>query len=290
MPGDGGALTRQAHAIAELGDPLEKTVRAHQLVTEQQEIITELLRIRREGVEALIDSGMSQSEIGRHLDISRQAVAKLIKNSPPPERAFFGTGMLTIAVGEKMEAEKDHGKPGPAVATEDLAAYHILSELARDLKLTTAYETVKPPGMIDLNRDNLVVICGPRLSPMVAQILAGDQNISFTRDKDGWFLEDRPTHTVHRSPMDRGENSDYAYLGRLPRPDGRGTFVYIAGIHAVGATGVTHWLTNNLSEVYSEIGRRRFSTIIKCTFNPSPLQIVDSERVSPLYRRGNSPQ
>jgi hypothetical protein len=33
---------------------------------------------------------------------------------------------------------------------------------------------IPPPGLVDLNRDNLVVICGPRLSPIIAQVLASD--------------------------------------------------------------------------------------------------------------------
>ncbi|RCV49748.1 sigma-70 family RNA polymerase sigma factor [Marinitenerispora sediminis] len=275
-----------ATEIAEISDPLERTKRAHEAVTDLQEVTTELLRIRRESVEELIAQGMKQTEIGRQLDISRQMVGKLIKASPPPERAFLGSGRLTIAVGEKREAAKDHGPAGPAVATEDLAAFDMLSGLARELRLEASYETVAPPGMIDLNRDNLVVICGPRLSPMIGQILASDPHIAFDRDESGWYLQDQVTGIVYRSPMDAGERADYAYLGRLPRPDARGTFVYLAGIHAVGATGVTHWLTHHLAEVYREVGRRRFSTLIRCTYTTDPLQITGSERVTPLYRRG----
>ena len=37
--------------------------------------------------------------------------------------------------------------------------------------------------------------------------------------------------------MDNGEMCDFGYLGRLPRPDGRGTFLYIGGIHAAGTSG-----------------------------------------------------
>ena len=44
------------------------------------------------------------------------------------------------------------------------------------------------------------------------------------------------------SPSDKGEPVDYGYIGRLPRPDGRGTFLYLAGIHAMGTLGVTQYL------------------------------------------------
>lgn len=274
--------------IAEVSDPLEKTLRAHEQVARYQDAVTELLRIRREGVEGLINDGMKPAEIARHLGVTRQAVAKLIKSSPPPERAFFGTGHLTIAVGEKREAAKEHGRAGPTVATEDLAAFNMLSAFARELKLDADYEVVQPPGIIDLNRPNLVVICGPRLSPMIGQIIAGDQHLGFAKDDHGWHLVDRTEGQVYRSPMDDGADADFAYLSRLPRPDGQGTFLYIAGIHAIGATGVAHWLINNLTESYSEVRKRRFSTLIRCEFEPTTLKIIRSEQVTPFYYAGGA--
>jgi hypothetical protein len=42
-----------------------------------------------------------------------------------------------------------------------LQAYERLYELARTLGLEADYEMIPPPGLVDLNRDNLVVICGP---------------------------------------------------------------------------------------------------------------------------------
>lgn len=271
--------------LAEISDPLEKTLRANSQVTRYQEAVNELLRIRREGVEGLIEGGMKPAQIARHLGVSRQAVAKLIKNSPPPERAFLGHGQLTIAVGEKREAAKEHGLAGPTVATEDLAAYNMLASLSREMKLNADYEVIRPPGFIELNRQNLVVVCGPRLSPMIGQILASDTNLGFEKDERGWYLTDSAADQVYRSPMDAGANADYAYFGRLPRPDGRGTFLYIAGIHAVGATGVTHWLANNLTEVYAEVRKRRFSCLIRCEFDQETMSVTHSERVTPFYLR-----
>jgi hypothetical protein len=62
--------------------------------------------------------------------------------------------------------------------------------------------------------------------------------------------------------------ADYAYLGRLPRIDGRGTFVYLAGIHAPGNGGAMHYLEGYLEELYGEVRTGRFSTIIACRFDP----------------------
>jgi len=138
--------------------------------------------------------------------------------------------------------------------------------------------------MVNLNRDNLVVICGPRLSPIIAQVLASDPNLGFTHDDHGWYLVDHATGTTYRSPRDHGEPTDYAYLGRLPRIDGRGTFLYFAGIHAPGNSGAMHYLEGHLEELYGEVRTGRFSTIISCRFDPDTRQVISSERVTPLYR------
>jgi hypothetical protein len=75
-----------------------------------------------------------------------------------------------------------------------------------------------------------------------------------------------------------------SYLGRLPRIDGRGTFLYFAGIHAPGNAGAAHYLEGHLEELYGEVRTGRFSTIIACRFDPDTHQITNSERVTPLYR------
>ncbi|MFD7797462.1 sigma-70 family RNA polymerase sigma factor, partial [Streptomyces sp. NPDC059759] len=89
---------------------------------------------------------------------------------------------------------------------------------------------------------------------------------------------------VYRSPMDHGGNSDIAYFGRLPRPDGQGTFLYIAGIHARGSGGVVHWLNHELTNVHRELKAKRFSTLISSTFDPDTLEITSSKRITPFYR------
>jgi len=135
-----------------------------------------------------------------------------------------------------------------------------------------------------VNRDNHVVICGPRLSPIIAQVLEGDDNLRFEKDH-AWHLVDQHTGERYRSPQDEdGSAGDFGYLGRLPRLDGRGTFLYIAGIHAIGANGVVHFLEHNLAELYREVRTKRFSTLISCRYNPDTLEITESRRVTPIYR------
>ena len=78
-----------------------------------------------------------------------------------PERAFLGTDRLTVAIPLKTEAASGR----PVVAQEDFAAFNLLADLARDLQLEATAEYIPIGGGLDLNRDNLIVICGPRLSP-----------------------------------------------------------------------------------------------------------------------------
>jgi hypothetical protein len=269
-------------AVQGLSDPLKRAQQASELVADYQVAVTELSRIRREALEALIAQGMTHSQLAELLGMTRARIGQLLASGPRSERAFLGTGSLTVLLGGKLEAGK--AQPGGVVSQEGFQAYERLCELARVLGLEAHYEIVQPPGLVDLSRDNLIVICGPRLSPVVAQVLASDRNITFERDGQGWHLVDRVTGTVYRSPRDHGDPGDYAYLGRLPRIDGRGTFLYLAGIHAPGASGVAHYLEGHLGELYAELRTRRFSTIIACQFDPETHEITSSERVTPLYR------
>ncbi|MGD9528485.1 MAG: sigma-70 family RNA polymerase sigma factor [Pseudonocardia sp.] len=269
-------------ALYDLDDAGERATQASRLVTEYSSAVTELSRIRKEALEELIGQGKTQTELAAMLGMTRARVGQLLSSGPKSERAFLGTGTLTIAVGGKLEADKRG--TGRVLAQEDLAAFNRMQDLARAMGLDAKSEVVEPPGMVNLNRDNLVIICGPRLSPLISQVLESDRNLGFEKDEQGWYLIDRPSGTIHRSPMDSGQNADIAYLGRLPRLDGRGSFLYIAGIHAIGAPGVVHYLENHLTELYSEVKTRRFSVLISSTFDPKTLDITASERISPLYR------
>ena len=56
------------------------------------------------------------------------------------------------------------GRGLPVLAQEDFQSYLDLSEPVKAMGLDAVYEIIQPPGMVRLNRDNLVVICGHRLS------------------------------------------------------------------------------------------------------------------------------
>jgi len=89
--------------------------------------------------------------------------------------------------------------------------------------------------------------------------------------------------------MDRGETADYAYVGRLPRPDGKGTFLYLAGTHAPGTLAAARFIADNIVELHRELKNRRFSTIVACDFDPKDRKkIISAKSVTPIYRPESS--
>ncbi|OPG07147.1 transcriptional regulator [Streptomyces sp. GKU 895] len=270
--------------VSGIAEPVDRAKAAIDLMATYQGWVLELSRIRREAIEEAQASGMTQAEIAKRLGVSRGRVGQLASAGPPPERAFFGTDLVTVSLGGKYEAGKTPEQSSEVVTREDIANFEHLRTLLAGMKLEAKYEVVPPTGIINLNRDNHVVVCGPRLSPIVAQVLEGDDNLAFEKDH-AWHLVDRKAGEKYRSPMDEdGSAGDFGYLGRLPRLDGRGTFLYIAGIHSIGANGVVHYLENNLAELYREVRTRRFSTLISCRYDPKTLDVLESRRVTPLYR------
>ncbi|WP_329273840.1 sigma factor-like helix-turn-helix DNA-binding protein [Streptomyces sp. NBC_01451] len=278
-------MHKDMEQVAGTTDPVDRAKAAIDLMATYQGWVLELSRIRREAIEEAQASGMTQAEIAKRLGVSRGRVGQLASAGPPPERAFFGTDLVTVSLGGKYEAGKTpEQNPSEVVTREDISNFEHLRTLLGGMKLEAKYEVVPPTGMINLNRDNHVVICGPRLSPIVAQVLEGDDNLRFEKDR-AWHLVDQNTGQAYRSPMDEdGSAGDFGYLGRLPRLDGRGTFLYIAGVHSIGANGVVHYLENNLAELYREVRTRRFSTLISCRYDPKTLDVLESRRVTPLYR------
>ncbi|MFJ1774984.1 sigma-70 family RNA polymerase sigma factor [[Kitasatospora] papulosa] len=272
-----------------LPDPLERAKAAHVLVGRVQDYGTEFQVVRNEAMnEALRVGQLNSTQLAAELGISKGRVSQLAKGAPP-ERLFLGSGKVVVALAEKLEHGKLHdGRDkrvqGPVIATEDFQTYEHLRELAEDVGLEITFERIPLGGNVRLNRTNLVVICGPRLSPLIEQILESDPHLRFDKDDNGWFLADRTTGEIYRSAMDDGGNSDVAYFGRLPRPDGQGTFLYIAGIHARGSGGVVHWLNAELVNLHRELKARRFSTLISSTFDPDTLEITSSKRITPFYR------
>lgn len=276
-------MSDEVEALSRIGDPGERAKQVGVLIDEHQVAIAELSRVRREAMEEMIAAGMTQSQIAAMLDMSKGRISQLLSAGVRPERAFLGTGKLTIAIGAKQELNRTD--PSDTLSAESFTAYEVLADAARGVGLDAANEVVPAPGLVHLNRPNLVVLTNPRLLPFLSQVMEADPHIRYVCDDKGWHLVDLTEGKEYRSPRDDGESADFGYVGRLPRPDGRGSFLYLAGTHAPGTLGAAYFIVNNLAELYRELKTRRFSTIVRYEFEPgSQLKLRSVERVSPLYR------
>jgi hypothetical protein len=274
-------------SVTAIEDPRERARLANKLIEEYQAAVTELSDVRRETLRELLASGMSQIAIADMLDMSKSRVSQLLSAGTRPERTFLGTGTLTVAIGGKVETGKP--QPGGVVSAEAFGAYELLADLARSVGLESKYEVVPPPGLVELNRPNLIVLTNPRLLPFLSQVMGADPHLGYAVDDDGWYLVDKTAGTEYRSPMDRGESSDYAYVGRLPRPDGKGTFLYLAGTHAPGTLAAAHFIVDNITELHRDLKNRRFSLIVVCDYDPKDRKkILSTKPLTPIYRPESS--
>jgi predicted XRE-type DNA-binding protein len=276
-------MSAELEALGAITDPRERAKRVGILIDDHQAAIAELSRVRREAMEEMLASGMSQSQIAAFLDMSKGRISQLLSAGVKPERAFLGTGKLTVAIGAKREANRTD--PSDTLSAESFTAYELIAETARSVGLDATNEVVPAPGLVHLNRPNLVVLTNPRLLPFLSQVMEADPHIRYMNDDKGWYLLDLTDGTEYRSPRDHGEPADFGYLGRLPRPDGKGNFLYLAGTHAPGTLGAAQYLTGNLADLHRELKVRRFSMIVRYEFEPgNQLKMRSVERVTPVYR------
>lgn len=253
------------------------------LINEMQQVISEQSELRQADLRKLVEQKWGHSDIARLCGLTSTRIDQLMASGPRPERVLIGTGTTTttnqviIAVGGKLEASKVSGPPSPAISIHALAAKDELTELASAYGLRAAYEVIAPPGeSIDLNRRNLVVVGSPRILPPMVKALKGDPNLGFGMDEDGrWHLTEGTRKW--RSPADSGESVDLAYIGRLRRPDSYGDFLYIAGIHGAGTRGAVRYLALHMAEIYNQVGRNRWSALVRCDYDPNTHEIKSTE-------------
>jgi transcriptional regulator with XRE-family HTH domain len=271
----------EVRKVREIPDLFDRGKRATGLLRDYQASVTELSRIRRETLEELKKKGFTQTQIAEGIGLSRGRIGQLASAGPAPERAFFGDDDLTVIVRQK----KEEGLGRPAIATETVLAFSRLQALAGSYELGAKMEPVPPPGLVNLNRDNLIVFGGPRPFPMVAQIMESDPFLQFELDEnDKWSVLDTQTGERRYSPRVDGENRDIAYLGRLSRPDGKGTFLVSAGIHPTGTLGGVAYLEAALADLYSEVKDKRFSVLIESEFDPETMEVIKAYKVTPVYK------
>lgn len=286
------ALARAVHVHRDLIAKIERTLRwpSYDLVVRCESVLAaggELTRLWPEVENERARSQLLAAEQRLHERLRRAhdlgvAVPPRQPVNLAPEAAFLGDQSVTIVTPLKTEAINAR----PVVALEDVVGAQRLGELARRLGSTPTFENVPIGGEIDLNRPNLVVICGPRLSAGVARVLEGDRDLRFVRATDGpWTLHDLNTGEVYRSGQDQQVTRpwDVAYLGRLQRPDGGGSIMIFTGIHPHGSLGVVRLLVERINELHAQAGDRRFSVLIGTDYHPGTGEPLRAEPLTPLY-------
>lgn len=251
------------------GPAIERARAAGAVIEQAAAMSNEASRLRREAIEELLATpGWNRARIARELGLDPSRVSRIVKSGTPPERALLSPdgGPVTVALGSKL-AQVGDGKPSDMISRDAAEAYDTIRAALDSYGVACTREIVPAPGLVDLNRDRLIVMGSPKVLPVVGQIMASDPHLQFDVDTQGRFLiEDADPPVVYRSPQDVGEHGDVAYLGRLPRPDGRGTFLYIAGIHAAGTRGAATYLVDHLEELYKQVKDGLFSLLVSVSY------------------------
>ncbi|WP_063056210.1 nitrogen fixation protein NifE [Nocardia salmonicida] len=257
------AIEDEFDAIRSDPDPIRRGQRAGELIAVYQQRSTELARLRKAAIEqANRDLGLSFSEIGERLGLTKGRISQIRTSAPPPERAFFGVGPVAIGVPRRIGVEE--GRERPYIDSNDEATRdHLLRKLG-ELSFATTQFDIKP----DTERvppGDCIIVCGPKSAPVARNLLDNDPLLAFDRTEAGWAIVDNHGEGRHLSPYRTdGTRKDIGYLSR--RITDNRVIVHIAGITAVGSEGVAHWLSANLSRVYDPAAQLT-DCIIECEFD-----------------------
>lgn len=266
-------MIEEVRRVAEIKDDADRVKAAAALMTELQAGVMETARIRREGIKRLRDSGLSLADVGKILGVSRARIAQLKDAGPPPERAFLASEYLRIAVPEQPD--------GRMVARADAATGQRLLALALGLGLGGELEYIPPSGGIDLNRDDLFIVCGLETSTQLTALLRSDPRLDLGQQAGGqWAITERGSGKVHTTAASDSTNGELAYLGRLPSPSGDGSLLIIASAQPIGAYGAAHYLSQHLAELYDAVGQQQFSMVISSTHDPDTDDITSSQALT----------
>ncbi|MEU9666964.1 sigma-70 family RNA polymerase sigma factor [Streptomyces bobili] len=276
-------MSDELRRIMAIDDPYLLLREVTTRLADAQQEVTELARLRRRVVQDLHAQGLSYAQIATKAGLSRGRIHQIRHTGPAPEGAFLGRGSVIVATPLRRDDERGR----TVVAVDDVSSGKRLEDLARSYGLDVTSEHVPVTGEIDLNRDGLVVVCGPRMSQQMWDTYAQDPVLHWERAEDGpWTLVDRQTGSVHRSGQDNDPARPYdvGYVGRLSRPDGKGSLLAIAGIHTQGSLGVVQLLASDLNTVWGQVGEHRFSTLVGVEYDPETSEPRSVELLTPLYR------
>jgi hypothetical protein len=234
----------------------------------------------------------THAEIGVAADLTPARIGQILQATPPTGRLLLAPdpGPAVFCVIEKVEAERGR----PAIAKTTVEAVDKLTALAHRYELETRRETVAVGGLtLDLNRPNLIVLFGPRSSPLVAQGISADPVIKWRPDEHGdWYIIDTETRTEYHSQFDSSTDPDlpwprvcYTHLGRIRRPDGAGSWLCLAGAHSPGVIGATEYLCRKIESLWEETGLSLWSVVVQVTTEQNGA-IADTSLITPLYVHG----
>ena len=245
-------------------DPVRRGRRATELLAVYQQRAAELARLRKVAVEdAHRDLGMSYTQIAAAMGLTKGRVSQIRGTAPPPERAFFGTGPVSVGVPLR------HGvtdRQRPLVAAEDMQAGEETARLLEGYGLAvTRYQI--DPGTAAAPPGDAVVICGPKTAPVGAALLARDKALDMREERGRWWIIQRATGQRLASPSDEPDPAaaDLAYVGR--HQIGEHVTVHIAGIHAIGSLGAVHYLAGHLAELFAGAGDASLSLVTRASYD-----------------------
>lgn len=279
--------------VRQIENPVERAKAVGVAQSHLQGLVDELASIRREAIDEMLRSGLSQADIARELGVTRSRLNKLVTAGPGPERALLvpkprAGALLTVLVTEKRETQRT--RPAMLMTTQEAVAK--LDRLAREMDMETEVDPIsEATGYIDLNRDNLAVLVAPRISPLITQAITADPTIKWRRigDTQDWLIVDMQGDAEFRSDFDEKEPTTddprtcYAHIGRVRRPDGEGSFLYLGGAHGPGTAGAVDYFINNIASLWEQARRNLWSAVVKVTATAKGEEILNAELATPVY-------
>lgn len=269
----------ELRAVREETDPLRRARLASALINDLQQQSVELARLRREAIEEAVRTrGMTFTQVAAEVGLSKGRITQIRQSAPPVERAFFGVGPVQVAVPIRPIDGRELG----VVAAEDARSAEGITNLLRGLAFEVEHFEIPAGGKWSSNGD-AVIICGPKSSPRIAELIDDDPNFEFQPDSDRrWTITEQAGNRRYASQLDDTPptQQDVAYLSGRTIDDNR--LIMIAGVHAMGSLGVVNYLTDHLGEMYEHTrSYANFSTVITSTFDG--LTITMAEPISGMH-------
>jgi hypothetical protein len=278
--------------IGRIADPMERARAAAAAVNETQSLVSDLATVRKAALRELIVGGMKQTEIAKALGVSGAVISRMLSDrTKHPERGLIAPdapndAAVTIIIVQRKEGERGHRTRVESTQK----AIDRLRDIAAPMELHLESESVPIHEAVDLNRDRLLVLMGPRVSDSVAEAIKVDPVIKWRQDGEGrWFIIDTSTWTEYHSDFDHlppgSSGHCVAHIGRLRRPDGNGSFLYLGGAHAEGTAGAVDLFIQNLGNLWEQANRSLWSAVVRTEVNDQE-EITEAELVTPIYVHG----